>query len=288
MSVFANTFKNIRRSPYQAIALIAVLSVTIFAAQVFAILMQGMSTISSYFETQPQITAFFTDEISESTLKEYQQQLEAKEYVKEVSYISKDDALALYTEDNKDDPLMLEMVSADILPASLEVSAETIEDLNKVKSDVESLQGVEDIAMQQDVIDAISKWTHAIEVGGYSVVGFLAVTSALILIIVISMKISSKRSEIATMRLMGANSWYIRGPFIMEAAFYGAVSALIGCAIVLTGLNYFRPQITSFMQDIPVLPLPQDFLIYLIGGSVGGGALLGMISAFIASRRFYK
>ena len=51
------------------------------------------------------------------------QQLEQQSQVASVIYISKTDALKLYQDQNKNDPLLLEMVTADILPPSLEIAA---------------------------------------------------------------------------------------------------------------------------------------------------------------------
>jgi cell division transport system permease protein len=41
------------------------------------------------------------------------------------------------------------------------------------------------------------------------------------------MAIFTRREEIEIMKLVGATKWFIRGPFLFEAALYGIVAAVI-------------------------------------------------------------
>ena len=75
-------WKNIRRSPYQAISAITVLTVTFFIAQLFVLLTLGSQKILNYFETKPQISAYFTDETTESQILTYKHILEGSENIK--------------------------------------------------------------------------------------------------------------------------------------------------------------------------------------------------------------
>ena len=79
--------------------------------------------VLKYFEGKPQITVYFQDKTSEDVIHTLENELTATGKTVSIKYLTKDDALALYREQNKSDPLLLEMVTADILPASLEVSA---------------------------------------------------------------------------------------------------------------------------------------------------------------------
>src|SRR3989344_1701091 len=126
MSIRRNTWKHIRRSPYQAFAAISVMTLTFLVGGLFVLLSIGSSVVLNYFEQKPQITVFFTDEKKETDIVALEDKLKQNKKVAAVKYISKDEALEIYKQQFQKDPLLLEMVSADILPASLEVSAETI------------------------------------------------------------------------------------------------------------------------------------------------------------------
>lgn len=288
ITVLKNTLKNIRRGPFQAIAAIMVLFLTFFVAQAFAVLTYSSQVVMGYFETKPQITAFFDDEVGEERIITLREEISQLEYVDQVTYISKEDALEIYREQNIDDPLLLEMVTADILPASLEVSAISIEYLPLVNEYFEALDGVEEISYQQDVVSALQRWTRGLRMAGSGVVIFLGVTSMLVLILIISMKVSGKRYEISIMRLLGASSWYIRGPFLFEGLLYGVLSATLAWLAVYGTIEYLSPYLMLFLGDIPLLPLDINILLTILAGAAGAGGLMGMISSFIATRRYYR
>ena len=284
--ILINTFKNIRRSPYQAIAAILILTLTLFIAQVFILLSLGSQEILKYFETKPQVTAFFKDDINESDILALKSQLETRIYVDEVIYVSKDDAIQIYREQNADDPLLLEMVTADILPASLEVSAINVDELPQIRTDLENSVGVEEVIYHEDVISALKRWTTGIRLSGITLVSALIITSLLVITIIISIKAASKRQEISTMRLLGATPWFIHGPFMFEGIFYGLFSALLAWIITYTLLLYSTPFLVDFLGEIPVLPVNPIVMLSIYGVTAAAAAFIGMLAGLTSSRRF--
>src|SRR3989344_3606108 len=118
MKQINKTLKLLRRSPYQALAAALAMSLTFFVSSVFVILVIGGQIVLSYIEQRPQVIAFFRDEANESQIKEIIENVKATGLVTNVKYVTKEEALAIYRERNKDDRLLLESVSADFLLAS--------------------------------------------------------------------------------------------------------------------------------------------------------------------------
>src|SRR3989338_8192145 len=123
MSNSVSFWQRIRRTPYQAVASVFMIFITLFVFAVFLLLAVTSSVILSYFESKPQVTIFFSYEKDKTAVDTLIEILKSTGKIASISYISKDQALAIYREQNKNDPLLLEMVTADILPASLDVSA---------------------------------------------------------------------------------------------------------------------------------------------------------------------
>jgi cell division transport system permease protein len=223
--------------------------------------------------------------------------LDATGKVSSTKYISKEDALAIYREQNKNDPLLLEMVTADILPASLEVSAKDPAFLKDLDPTIRAASGVEEVVFQKDVVDTLLAWTNAIRVVGGSVAIILALDSLLIIVTVIGMKIAIRREEIEILTLVGASPWYIRMPFIIEGGIYGAVGSVAAWAIITGLILWVRPAVVGFLGMIPDISLvltsatSTPFLL-ATGGFLGGmlviGFLLGSIGSFIALGRYLK
>ena len=170
------TGKYLRRSPYQAIAASIVLTITFFLISVFLLVTAGSAKIIHFFETRPQVTAFLKDETQEEVSK-IKNQMENLSGVKSVNFISKQEALNIYREQNKNDPLLLEMVTADIFPASLEVTAADPLALSQIASVLKQNSLVEDVVYQQDVIDRLLSWTRSVRIAGSILVGLLLISS---------------------------------------------------------------------------------------------------------------
>lgn len=288
MKSIGTTWRNIRRSPYQAIAAIFVMMLTFLAFSIFALIIFGSTRIVDYFESKPQVTAFFRDEAKQADIEELGNSLKESGLISEVKFVSKEEALRIYKEQNKDDPLLLDLVTADILPASLEIATYNIEDLALVSDTLKKSTIVQEVVFQKDVVSTLSSWTGALRKIGLAVVVILSMVSVFIMVTIIGIKISQKKSDIETMRLIGAGSWYIRWPFILEGVFYGLVGALIGWIISVGALLYVTPYLASFLKGIPVLPISPVFLLELLAIEAVVAIILGAFSSYLAVLRYLK
>jgi cell division transport system permease protein len=290
-----NTFTHMRRSPYQSLAAIITMFLTMLLTGVFLVTTTTSALVLQYFESKPQITVFFMDKAKEEDVNLLKQTVEATGKVASTKYVSKEDALSIYREQNKNDPLLLEMVTADILPASLEVSAVDPKYLSELEPLIKQAQGVEEVVYQKDVVDNLLVWTKAIRLSGGILVGLFALNAILIVMTVISMKIALKKDEIDILKLVGASLWYIRGPFVLEGGIYGAIGATLAWFILAIVIIVIRPVTVEFLGVIPVIhtvlsdPLSLPFvlaLLALFGLLSGVGFLLGSIGSLIALRRY--
>ncbi len=286
-----------RRSPYQSLAAILTMFLTMLLTGLFFLATAGSSFVLHYFESKPQITVFFTNKAAAGDADALKETLEATGKVASVKFVSKEDALAIYREQNKKDPLLLEMVTADILPASLEVSALDPNYLQDLAPLLKQAQGVEEVVFQKDVVDTLLRWTNAIRLVGGALVGLLGLDAILIVMTVIGMKIALKKEEIEILTLVGAAPWYVRVPFLVEGGLYGAIGAFFSWVIIVGLLLWLRTTILGFLGIIPfvshvlVNPLSGIFLLAIISflGLLGAiGFLLGSLGSLVALSRYLK
>ena len=282
------TWTHIRRSPYQALAAIGIMTLTFLVASIVILAAAGSQTILQWFETRPQVTAFFEDEIGLTEVESLKAKLLATGKVKEVKYVSQEEALIIYREENKDDPLLLEMVTANILPASLEIAPTDITHLQEIAQILESESGIEEIDFQEDVVGTLKKWTDNLRKVGLGLLVFLGIESFLIILVIISMKVALRKDEIEILQLIGADSWYVRAPFVFEGIFYGLVSAFLAWGLTYLLLLYSAPILVEFLADIPLFPVPVLFMLALLGAEILTGFLIGTLSSFLAVKRFLR
>ena len=294
-------FKNIRRSPYQALAAIFIVSLTLFIVGVFSLVTVASQVILNNFETKPQIIAYLKDGHTTEQVGGLLGSLNNTEGVKKAVYVSKEDALQLYKKSVGNDPVLLGtvtdwgIVTADILPASIEITAANPDAFKNIaatleKSDIISVtpQGKKEIDYPQDVITELTKWTTALRTGGLGLVIALTFVAVITIMTIISMKISSRRFEISTFKLMGARNLYIVKPYIFESIVYGVIGSIFGWLGCFIALLYSTPFLSPRLGSIISFPVPFTYMLILLGGMLVFGLLISFVGSLIAATRFVK
>ena len=107
----------IKRTPFQALAATFVLSITFFVVSMLSVLVYSSGQLLRHFETRPQVIAFLKDEATPEQISALQTRLGNDSRVKNVNYITKEQALSIYKEATADNPLLSELVSPSIFPS---------------------------------------------------------------------------------------------------------------------------------------------------------------------------
>lgn len=288
MSQLKKTIKLLRRSPYQALAATLAMSLTFFVSSVFVLLIIGGQIILNYIEQRPQVIAFFKDDTSEAQINAIIKDVESTGLTSKVKYVTKEEALAIYRERNKDDPLLLESVSSDFLPASIDISVKKATDINEITKVVKEKGEVDKVITPENLVEQLVKWTNTIRIGGIVFASTLLAVSFLIVIMVIGMRIAIRREEITIMSLVGATKWYIARPFFIEGAIYGIIGASLSVLLVYVGLLFYSPNIQEFLGPIQIFPITPLFFVYLWVGEALVAATVGIVGATIALTRYLK
>lgn len=283
---------NIRRAPFQAMAAISVLAITFFVTTLTAMVVYSSEQLLQYFESRPQIIAFLTDDAEALQIENLSAKLEVDERINSVRFVSKEDALEIYKEATSENPLLGELVSPSIFPASIEISPADLtfaqEILTEIKEEpiVESVGFTASIGGESavgEVIERLKTISNYVRIAGVIAISVLAVTSFLVLMIVIGMRILMKKEEIESLSLIGATAGFIRAPLILEALQYAFWGVLIGWLMASVLIMYASPTIFSYFGEIPVLPSnTRDFFI-LLGAFLGVEVLVGMVIALLGS-----
>jgi cell division transport system permease protein len=286
---FAVTWQHMRRSPYQAAAAVMLMTLTMFVGLFFFLLTIGSQRVLTVLEQKPQVIAFFNDTVtSQDQMADIIAQLKGTNKTAEINFVSKEKALEIYRERNKSDPLLLELVSANTLPASLEVSAKNISDLPQLYEILKQTPNVEDISYQKDVVTTLVGILDKIRKGGVAIVVFLALTSMFTILTIIGMKIALRKDEIEVEKLVGATTGYVRAPFLLEGFLYGLIGAVVSWVIIYGLILVLTPQLAPYFSGLSLLPIPPLFMLAVLGGAIVTGGLIGVTGSFLAVWRYLK
>lgn len=293
--------KNIRRSPYQALAAVSMTGLTVFVVSLFALVSLASQLILTSFETKPQVIAYLSDEHKPEEVNLLISDLTTTGLVKQSIYVSKEEALKIYKESVGNDPLLLGtvtdlgIITADVLPASVEITAKSPDNFPTIVSILERSKivsstpnGQKEIDFPQDVISELTAWTRAIRTAGLILAIILSINSVITIMIIISMKIASRRYEIGTMKLLGAKGAFIIKPYLIESVLYGAVGGVIGWLASYIALLYSTPFLASRFVGIIPLPVSPVIMLALLAVLVVFFSSLGLFSGLLAAVRFLK
>jgi cell division transport system permease protein len=289
---FKTAIDSIRRSPFKATAAIFVLSLTFFVATLVSVLLYSSSMVLRYFETRPQVIAFLKDGSDEESIASLQHKLQEDVRVREVKYVSKEEALSIYKTATAGNPLLGELVSPDIFPASLEFSVKELSFAQNVIDEVKSEAIVDSVGFTaalggesdlESVVGRLKTVTTYIKIGGGVFTGILSVASFMVILITITMRMMTRKEEIEILNLIGATRGFIRSPIVFEALIYSAIGVLVGWVISFTIILYSAPTIVSYFGEIPVLPRETMDLLILFGIILGAEIVFGFVLALSGS-----
>ncbi len=295
--VFRSGFVNVMRNGFVSTAAVFVMTMTLMIVGSLMFLSALVDQFVVYVQDKVDVNVYFVTNAPEDSILEIKRALEALPEVKYVTYTTREGALEEFRARHQDDQDIvgaLDELGENPFGASLAVKAsdsskfEGIFRFLKTKEDgTLTAPLIESINYERNkaVIDQLSSVTSYVERFGLIVTLVFALASILITFNTIRLAIYTAREEIAVMRLVGANNWYIRGPFMVEGTLYGAAAGLVSL-ILFFPLAYALKgaSLATFNADIfsyYVSHFPLFFVVLILTG-----ALLGVVSSFLAVRKY--
>jgi len=289
MSAKKTTWHHIRRSPLQSMAALIIVFFTALLFILFYLVSSGLSKTLTYFETKPEITIFLKDGLSKDLVQSVQNDLSLYPDIREIRFISKEKALDIYQDQNKDNPLLLEMVTSDILPASFEVSANNPQTLEQIENDFKTRSDiVDELIYQKDVVANLLVWTQRIRLSALIFVSLFSFVSFLVIFTIIGMKITNRKDEIRISRLLGASRSFVKKPFLMEGIFYGLIGSLLANLVVLPIAYLFKTDVNNFFQPIEFINLDYIHILQIITVSSFLSIFLTYFASILSVKRYFK
>ena len=289
MNPIKTTWHHIRRSPIQSSIAVFTMTFSFFFISLFVTVNSGLSSVLSYFETKPEVTLFLKDGLDQITVENVKNDLSAYQGIKEITFISKEKALALYKEQNKSNPLLTEMVTASILPASFEIKANDPKILEQIYQNYSTKTNiVDEIIYQKDIIKSLLNWTNTTRKIGLIIIIIIAAISFVTITTIISMKITNRKDEIKISRLLGASNFYVKKPFLLEGVIYGIIGSLLGFILSFIVIFFSKNTINSFFQPVIFIDLDSSFYSLLLISEIIFGVFLGLVASWFGAKRYIK
>ena len=236
-----------------------------------------------------QIDIILEPEVAPARVREIKKELQKIENIKDVKYVSKEEALSKMKEQWKENSFLLDgMESA--LPESYEVKVESIENSTTVASSISNIKDVEKVVYYKDIVDKITKMSQIVKYVGISLVGVLLLVSFFIMSITIKLTVIARRKEISIKKYIGATNMSITGPFVVEGMVLGLLGAGVSFSMIFFAYKYVYESLTWGIGNIfynYLLPL-NTFGYYVAVAYFGIGIGIGVLASIFSSRKYMK
>ena len=302
--------KNIWRNKMFSLASIATMSACIFLFGLFFSILVNFQYIIKSAEEGVAITVFFNDDATEEQKKEIGEQLESRDDVSEVKYVSADDAWAEFQKEyfgdnpelaegfKDDNPLAgsdnyevymktVKGDNKDLIAKSKSLSA-TQQDLVKF---AQSLDGVRQVNRSDVVANTLSSVNMLVAYVSIAIIAILLGVSIFLISNTVTTGITVRKEEIAIMKYIGAKDFVVRSPFVIEGLIIGLFGAVIPLALLYflydKAIVYIMEKFSILKNIITFLPVGNVY-IYLLPIGLAMGIGIGFLGSYFTVRKHLR
>lgn len=275
------------RNGLMSIAATVTMALMLILLSGLIILLTGLDVTLKYVSQEVQVVAYLKDATTTTDVARLQTALEQMPQVTAVQYVSKDQALKDFQARQPDAARLIDSLTSNPLPASLEINLRDPNDYLDVASYLRSQDPVDSVQDIKTTVDQMVTIINVLRTGGIAILAVVGLIVLFIIVNSIRMAVVARADEIEIMRLVGASDAFIRWPFIFE----GALVGLFGAAITIGLLLLVRDRLVGFMSgffrvfpgDASALIGPNLILIVL-----GTGAGVGILGSYLSVRSYLR
>lgn len=287
--------KNIGRNKMFSIASIATMAACIFLFGLFYSIVINLNYIVEKAEEGVAITVFFNDDATQEQKDEIGSQLEQKDGVLEVNYISAEDAWDKFQDDyfgeSKDAAEGFKNDNPLATSDNYEVYMADVEKQKDVVAFAEGLEGVRKVNKSDVVAKTLTSVNRLMYYVSAAIILILLAVSVFLISNTVTMGITVRREEIAIMKYIGAKDGFVRAPFVIEGLIIGIVGAIIPLIMLFfmydKAVSYVMTKFSLLNNIITFLPVTTVYRTLLpVGVALGVG--IGFIGSFFTIHKHLR
>jgi len=292
-------FVNFWRNATISLASVMVMSVSLFVLMSLLLSSAAGDSVMSLLKDKVDVNIYFKTNVSELEILDLKDKLSVLPEVKEVTYTSKEDALASFKERHKDNTLILNSLEelkdnplGAIIsiktkePSQYEGVAKFLEGDVALSADGSSIIDNNNFYQNKMAIDRLTKLIESSEKIGFYIFIVFILMAIVVTQNTIRLAIYNSKEEISVMRLMGANNWYIRGPFVVSGIMSGLLASFLTLVIFYPITLWMGGKTESFLAGINIFAFYKMNFFQIAGKVFISGMILGGFSSYLSVRRY--
>ena len=281
-------FKNLGRNKWYTLASIATITACLFLFGLFYSIIKNFEHVVKTAEEGVSVTVFFNEGITEEQILVVKSDLEKRAEVREVVYVSADEAwegfkndyLGEYADGFTENPL------AD--SANLQIYLNDVSMQEALVTYIESIDVVREVNRSEVTATTLSGLNLLIAYVSAGIIVVLLLVSVFLISNTVTMGISVRKDEINIMKYIGATDFFVRAPFVVEGILIGLIGSAIPLVIIYFVYNhvitYVASKFTMLSSLLDFLPV-ETLYNTLIPISLCIGIGIGFFGSFITVRK---
>ena len=212
--------------------------------------------------------------------------IEARDDVKSVRYLNKDDA---YNDAIVKFPEYKDVASPDSFPASFIVKLNNPEQHKEFDAALQGQPGVLNVLNQKELIDRLFAVLDGLSRAAFAIAVVQAISAILLIANMVQVAAYTRRTEIGIMRMVGATRWYTQLPFLLEAvlaATIGVVLAIVGLIVVRA--LFLEKALDQFYQANLIARIDYADILYIAPIMFGIGVVMAAATAYVTLRLYVR
>ena len=269
------------RSSYASV--VVSIALVLFMLGVLALVLLKSTRVANHFKEEVVMSLFLKDEVTKKQIEELRTSLSAEKYVKNLYFISKENAAQVYKEDLGED--FLQFLGDNPLKNGIDLYLKadyvTPKNMQQLNEKMKKNDLVYEVSYNKPLVEQLTKNIQRISFWLLVLSGFFGLVAIILINNSIRLSIYAKRFNIKTMQMVGATKRFIRKPFILQGIRLGFIAALLaigGLAIAVYYINQYIPTL-DLLNDYYTLAYVAVFIILI-------SFFITWLSTYFAAQRF--
>jgi cell division transport system permease protein len=286
----SRALKNFRQNVFVTILTITTITLALLIISLNLLVFVNLEALAETWSEKVQVTAYFDQELTPQAIAVLKSQVMSIRGSDKAVYVNKDEALKRFRSRLKGQTSLLEGITPDVLPASLEITLQKgfrgSEDVEIYVARLKKVPGVGEIQYGEEWVKRFNTFMNFIRLVGALVGGFLVLAVIFIVSNTIKLTIYARKDELEVLGLVGATRFFIKAPFLLEGILQGAVGSLLAL-IILTGCYFtFLYNAGNFLTINPATAGLSFLPFTHVAGIFLGGIILGFLGSSTSLKRF--
>jgi cell division transport system permease protein len=279
MFIIRECLRSIKRSPISLVLIALTIGVGVGLTAVFAYVAYSARMELARIERSITIDVYFDPSLDNETARTiFDREISAKPGVIDPHFVTKEEALQEYESGTGQD--VRSVLGENPLPAGarLRLSEPSVQALDKKINELKAVNGIDEAQADQQLSKSLADKSQLLD----QLTMWLAILIGVVILVVVAvatrLTVEIRKQTLRIMRLLGASSWKVNAPFVLEGSLAGLCGGVVA-TLVLLGLDNL-----AFQTILPNLSLDLSSKVGMlwIAALLGMGTLLGFLGSLLS------